>query len=148
MARPRRPLQLRYGTALRRGRQLSLFRRIHFAQAGRHRHAGADSDAADFRQSDLGRSGWQGDHSPGRVQEAGPFRSEKFTARTFRFQDGEYRITLRGDFGIRIQDDRKYRQNNFSIRFYPARSEGAISQSELSLSITLEKLESTPVDIR
>ena len=85
---------------------------------------------------------------PAEFRKLVPFEARKFTARTFRFQDGEYRITLRGDFGIRIQDDRKYRQNNFSIRFYPARSEGAISQSELSLSITLEKLESTPVDIR
>lgn len=76
------------------------------------------------------------------------FESRAVTPRTFRFQDGDSQITVSGEFGIRIQDDRKYKQNSYSIRFYPAVSEGAITRSELTLDFEVRKPVSEPVDLR
>lgn len=70
------------------------------------------------------------------------------TNNTVAFQTAAGQITLHGDFQVRIQDNRHFKQPFFHLRLTFPGCSGNVTQAEVSFTIRLESLHSTPVDLR
>lgn len=67
---------------------------------------------------------------------------------SLKFQADKVFITLKGDFGVRIQDQRRYGKNAYELRIFPSPCKGEICNSDLNISIKLETISSLPLDLR
>ncbi len=63
------------------------------------------------------------------------------------FQSGDRKVTLEGGFRVRIQDERRFRQDKISLRIFPDDSGSQIAECRMQMKIFLEPLKSTPIDL-
>eukprot|EP00831_Metopus_contortus_P038732 TRINITY_DN30396_c0_g1_i1.p1 TRINITY_DN30396_c0_g1~~TRINITY_DN30396_c0_g1_i1.p1 ORF type:complete len:357 (+),score=30.22 TRINITY_DN30396_c0_g1_i1:487-1557(+) len=63
------------------------------------------------------------------------------------FSAGDRNITIKGNFGLRIQDDRKFKQDFYTVRFiFPQK--GSISTNEYELNIKVSSTVFKQIDLR
>ena len=63
------------------------------------------------------------------------------------FQAGDHKVVMEGDFRVRIQDERRFKQNKVSLRIFPKDSGSLISRCRLQVKIRLEALKSVPINL-
>ena len=68
-------------------------------------------------------------------------------ARKIVFQAGDRKVTLEGRFHVRIQDDRRFRRDQISLRIFPPDSGSLISACSMQVQIRLEALRSVPLNL-
>lgn len=69
------------------------------------------------------------------------------TSRKIVFQAGDRKVTMEGDFHVRIQDERRFKQDKISLRIFPKDSGALISECRMRVKLRLEPLKSVPLDI-
>ena len=65
--------------------------------------------------------------------------------RTLSFQSDHGQITVSGEFSMRIQDNRRYKRDNYNVRILIA--SGEIGKAQIGFDIRLDTLKSVPVDL-
>lgn len=76
------------------------------------------------------------------------YESEKHVpVRKVVFQAGDRKVTLESRFHLRIQDDRRFRRDQISLRIFPLDSSSLISKCSMQIRIRLEPLTSVPLSL-